>query len=1354
MNHRLLLYIILLCAALPFIQAATPEVKQAIDEYQQVLDGMEGIRTFRFDEGTPESLYYVGSDIDGYPWFTSSSPDMHYCYRHDGNGFRDMFQNYPAVERDSIVSVQIDKHKRVYCYGNSYLYQWEGHKWTSFGFAPGDAILRMLISNGDVFCMGKAHYAVLSKGTWRIHPIPAGYFDLQALHFYKFTSLGDNTNVFENYYLSGTKNDVLLSMPYRYQYESPGSSQYTPLPPEGATYLRVLSPQGADSLIVISKDQHLEYDQKGLLLLPAVHTALDGGVWIYYPTTNLVFNVDLKARKVIPRHLDGGARMIGILYSPVKVAYRSAVSGNSEYRDVREWMVYTNDGKVHAWPLNDPGISGKASISCDLPTGADPAIDKMFIHIGEAMAASSLFGKTPRRFFGYHLDQASGRLQQTLDIVPNELGVSSSWNGYSAYEYGSTLTHFYSVKDPDLPNVHSFNIFHFSSGRKYQIRLTDTADKLRMVFIDDKGMLAMLEGRGQYYLVPLSRRFRKVYTFNDLKQEGWHYNYFMRSGPTPYLVRDRMIGSENWVRTSFRIDKGLPSTAVSYPFRNPTPTGDGDLLWYDMPESNIYDLYNIGPNSGRNTKLTTLDLNRVSIVKTFMPYLVFNDSTLVWELWDRPANPNADYRMTATGNMQALKNVMDPLLSPYKLSASDAIRRIHFGFLLLPEAKLFYQSSSQGMPIYQKAGNYSFTPEESSYYPDMPGSSSSLDAKFTRFELVKGTQPQLRIPSFVLDLKTGKLEIKPNWVQVHQTGKDYWLRYLEKVKGVWQYRSSRYVNGSAQPKDDDFILPAPDGKHPIRNFFLSRDSAYYESNDDRLFHHYSGEWKSIEISEMRRNYGDLQQVENGGPDLWLRFANAIVKYNTANTLVSVFTSAEGMRIDEYSSILSLWENTKGSKDKSANLLIANRDGIWTLDISSTSAHLNVPYITAGKEVFGTQNSVILKPRQNSFLVQVDILHALDPAKFQVEYRLTGYDAQAKRRAWTPQIEYSKVPSGKYILEVKAFSPEGLETNLASIPITVKTPFFATWWAILIYIAFGIAATRALFVWRTGRLKKSNRELEEKIVERTRELQDKNERITQSIEYASLIQRSILPQEDDLTAAFANHFAIWQPRDVVGGDFFFVRSFPSSGETLVAVIDCTGHGVPGAMLSVTVSSLLDTIVKETPEADPATILKQLHIGLGKALHQESRHTQQDGVEIALLRIDPTKRAIAFAGAGLNLLLRDPLSGKLQVHSTPNRGIGGLKWHNPEEYASLTITYAPGTIIYLHTDGIVDQPDPDKARSLRLGRDTWLNFLESICHEEPGDQYRLIQRYIATLLEYHEQRDDITILGFIPKDGKTT
>ncbi len=220
-------------------------------------------------------------------------------------------------------------------------------------------------------------------------------------------------------------------------------------------------------------------------------------------------------------------------------------------------------------------------------------------------------------------------------------------------------------------------------------------------------------------------------------------------------------------------------------------------------------------------------------------------------------------------------------------------------------------------------------------------------------------------------------------------------------------------------------------------------------------------------------------------------------------------------------------------------------------------------------------------------------------------------------------------------------------------------------------------------------------LETTVTERTRELvaskadtERQHQLVVDSITYASRLQRAQLPRAQRLDSQFSSWHAIWEPRDTIGGDVWWASPADAKGRISIVLADSTGHGVPGAMLSVLISTSLERMYATQPDIDPASALMALDQALHIGLNQGGADAQSDdGCDAAIVRIDPHTREVEFAGAKLGLLLLRSDAGVERVQPTRiSLGYQQRPSHEPQLH-SLRCT--PGDVLLLVTDGITDQ-----------------------------------------------------------------
>jgi serine phosphatase RsbU (regulator of sigma subunit) len=265
------------------------------------------------------------------------------------------------------------------------------------------------------------------------------------------------------------------------------------------------------------------------------------------------------------------------------------------------------------------------------------------------------------------------------------------------------------------------------------------------------------------------------------------------------------------------------------------------------------------------------------------------------------------------------------------------------------------------------------------------------------------------------------------------------------------------------------------------------------------------------------------------------------------------------------------------------------------------------------------------------------------------------------------------------------------------------------------------------------------------------ISDKNEQITSSIRYAKRIQQAILPLDTKLHSSLPHHFIIYRPKDIVSGDFYWYRQI--NGKLLVAVVDCTGHGVPGAFMSMIGNTLLNDIVNEQKITDPAIILENLHAGVRSALKQEQDNVEtDDGLDVCLCSLDTKNGKLAFAGAKRPLYIvrngnPDNSSPELIELKGDHESVGGRQKEEKRVFTRHEVELQTGDTVYLTSDGFSDQPN---MQGKKFGS-KWLKETFSLIASHSMSEQK---SKLVNLLENHQwnedQRDDITIIGIRIKD----
>lgn len=255
-----------------------------------------------------------------------------------------------------------------------------------------------------------------------------------------------------------------------------------------------------------------------------------------------------------------------------------------------------------------------------------------------------------------------------------------------------------------------------------------------------------------------------------------------------------------------------------------------------------------------------------------------------------------------------------------------------------------------------------------------------------------------------------------------------------------------------------------------------------------------------------------------------------------------------------------------------------------------------------------------------------------------------------------------------------------------------------------------------------------------------QLAAKTTALLDSIRYGETIQKAILPNSQRFYAYFTDYFVIYKPKDVVSGDFYW--AVEDSNQLFLAVVDCTGHGVPGAFMSMIGNTLLSDIVNQRNVHEPCNILEELHNAVRIALHQEDMQNS-DGMDVCLVRITTEgedKMRIVFSGAKRPLFyVRD---GYLFEEKGFKKSIGGRQKEIERKYTQKEIVLKRGDLIYLSTDGYVDQNNPER---IKFGTLKFKNVIRRICTYSMQEQENVLLEEMQAHMNGAEQRDDIALIG---------
>jgi serine phosphatase RsbU (regulator of sigma subunit) len=399
------------------------------------------------------------------------------------------------------------------------------------------------------------------------------------------------------------------------------------------------------------------------------------------------------------------------------------------------------------------------------------------------------------------------------------------------------------------------------------------------------------------------------------------------------------------------------------------------------------------------------------------------------------------------------------------------------------------------------------------------------------------------------------------------------------------------------------------------------------------------------------------------------------------------------------------------------------------------------------------DKIILSP--GNYKIRIDFLgiSLKEPALVNYQYKLEGYDQWSEITKNT-NITYNHLVEGVYTFMLRASSGDGaVSENPLTISIIIKKPVWKKWWfyptdILLLIILIFIYIRRREYIFLAEK-----RILEEKVRERTYEIQsqkneielqrdminEKNANITSSITYASHIQNAVLPPTELIDKLLPDNFILSKPKDIVSGDFYWLTE--KDNKIVFVVADSTGHGVPGAFMSLLGITLLNEIVNIQGITRSDAIITKLRERLTHSLQQSRKDiTTYDGFDIALCVLDRQQKKIQYTGGMNNLIyIHD---GKLEIVKADRSSVC-IVYDNSHPFTAKEIDYSEGDVFYLFSDGYQDQFGGEHDRKYYSHR-FYIELLD--IHRLPMlTQKIILEKNLKEWMKDNVQTDDITVMG---------
>jgi ligand-binding sensor domain-containing protein/serine phosphatase RsbU (regulator of sigma subunit)/ABC-type amino acid transport substrate-binding protein len=440
--------------------------------------------------------------------------------------------------------------------------------------------------------------------------------------------------------------------------------------------------------------------------------------------------------------------------------------------------------------------------------------------------------------------------------------------------------------------------------------------------------------------------------------------------------------------------------------------------------------------------------------------------------------------------------------------------------------------------------------------------------------------------------------------------------------------------------------------------------------------------------------------------LWLGTNAGVIYFNkTTGSEEFSIDSKDGLSGDEIT-VEGLFVDSRGL------LWIGTYHGISNYNVRASSNRSYSPlcYIEQillnGKEI-DVQNNRVFRHNENNLVFEISGLSYADEQSIEYEFYLRGMenDYSSYNKGKEFKAYYSNLLPGKYEFVYRAKGKNNVWGYAQKFQFTIKKAWYDTW-VFRIFVLFVVCfCVWTFYKIRLKSIEQQKKRLEKLVKERTRELEEANaeieaqrdlatqqrdqisqqkKEITDSIHYAKRIQSSVLPSTTYLKLLLPEHFILFKPRDIVSGDFYWITE--NDGKPIVTAADCTGHGVPGAFMSLLGIAFLNEIVNKSPHLSAGEILDQLRKYIIKSLHQKGLEGEsKDGMDMTLCIFDLPNKSVQFAGANNPLyLIRD---GQLLEYKGDKMPVS-----IHEKMAAFTthqIQVRKGDVMYLFSDGYADQ-----------------------------------------------------------------
>lgn len=577
--------------------------------------------------------------------------------------------------------------------------------------------------------------------------------------------------------------------------------------------------------------------------------------------------------------------------------------------------------------------------------------------------------------------------------------------------------------------------------------------------------------------------------------------------------------------------------------------------------------------------------------------------------------------------------------------------------------------------------------------------------------------------------------------------------YVDSQDRIWL---AAHKNRISYHSDDKFnYLPGELGNE------VSNVNCITEDNDGNIWFGTDGKgvfrYDGQDVIQLTTEHGlysnfcyDIISDDKG--KIWIGHRQNISILNINESKFTYYGRSEGLLHDKI--------NTNAVyKDDEGNIWFATTKGAIRYNpkfevLSSHGPLTNITAIKVFNKNIELKRDITLPYEEYNMRIEFVGILLKNPEKVRYKYKLEGHDLDWSDETTLPYAFYSRLTEGDYTFLVKSSSNGDWSSEPASFSFHINIPWFRSPWFYGFCLLAVIILVYMIVRYRTYRLEQDKQELETIVQERTIEVVAQKEEIerksieiaknakniTDSIKYAKRIQKAIFPAHNKISKLLPEAFVFFRSKGIVSGDFYWVEE--KDGKVLAAAVDCTGHGVPGAFMSIVANNLLNQAVNEHGLTEPSAILDELNKGISETLHQTyEESTVKDGMDIAMCSIDFKNKTLEYAGAYNPLyLVRNGEITEIKADKFP---IGVFVGEELKKFTGHRLDLQEGDCVYIFSDGFADQFGGPYGKKFKISR--FRELMLNISQYPMDKQNEVLDDTLRDWQGDLEQVDDIVVIG---------